>query len=64
MKCPVCRKSIGNYEWPSVEGKRPSVSPYPLYQVGYSSDDPEYVSPRCSECIDKIMKERADGKPH
>ncbi len=49
MKCPVCNQQLEPDE--NFENK------VPLYQISYPGRK-EYVSPRCSDCLDKLMARR------
>lgn len=51
MKCPVCHQSR------RVAVETGELVEEPLYQISYPGSK-EYVSPRCSECFDKLMEKR------
>lgn len=56
MKCPVCKRPTGTYTELTPEGQT-RTQDYPFYQISYPGQK-EYVSPRCSECLDKLMARR------
>lgn len=61
VQCPKCLKwktmevplSWITYQ-PEDDNDRITLG-HPLYQVGYKGE-PGYISPRCSECIDKAQE--------
>lgn len=57
MKCPVCLQKRYITRQPQQGGDLIVVDA-PLYQISYPGQK-EYVSPRCSECLDKLMERRA-----
>ncbi len=54
MKCPVCKMQRTIQEQQVYGGPLVTI-PVPLYQRSYP-DEPEYISPRCSDCFDKRLK--------
>jgi len=64
-KCPVCKGATGGYYWPAtLSPKQLEWREFPLYQRSYPGE-PTYISPRCSRCFDKAVKEdrRIFAKP-
>mgnify|MGYP003394312187 CR=1 FL=1 len=59
MKCPVCGKREQIILCLSVN-LQPIIGDTPMYQISYPGQK-EYVSPRCSDCYDKLMVKR-EGK--
>ncbi len=57
MRCPVC-KMLRTIQEQQVYGGPPVTIPVPLYQRSYPGE-PEYISPRCSYCFDKTLKQRS-----
>lgn len=57
MKCPVCgqRKKILSQE---QYGAAPVEVDEPLYQISYPGQK-EYLSPRCSDCLEKVLEKRS-----
>lgn len=57
-KCPVCNnqlRKIRTETWPG----RIELIDEPLYQVSYPGS-PEYQSPRCSDCYEKMMERQKE----
>jgi len=54
MKCPVCKMQRTIQEQMSYDGPLVTIRA-PLYQRSYPGE-PEYISPRCSDCFDKRLK--------
>ena len=60
MRCPVCRKKETIQTQPQYGGELVEVAA-PLYQISYKGS-PNYVSPRCSRCISRVLDKRANRK--
>lgn len=63
MKCPICQQDKQIIDF---DHRRPLAEQYgrllgfqdaPLYQISYPGQK-EYVSPRCSDCIDKVLQKK------
>jgi hypothetical protein len=48
FSCPICELDR------TIVDEDGDFAREPAYQIGYV-DDPEYISPRCSECIEKAI---------
>lgn len=63
MKCPVCQKIITMIWFDQRKtlseqyGKLLGPVDGMLYQISYPGQK-EYLSPRCSECLDKVLRRR------
>jgi uncharacterized protein with PIN domain len=53
MRCPVCNQPL---EPCHVMDNDPI-----LYQISYRREN-DYVSPRCSDCLDKLLSNREEKK--
>lgn len=58
--CLVCGVGTGFYRRDGVEPGTWESVPYPLYQRSYEGE-PEYISPRCSRCYDKVVRKELAG---
>ena len=56
-RCPVCREKETIQVQLECGGKLIERDA-PLYQISYKGS-PEYVSPRCSRCISRVLDRRA-----
>jgi len=62
MSCPVCNIQRNIQEMVATEDDLKLIwVPALLYQRSYPSK-PEYISPRCSGCYDKVIKKEGKRK--
>jgi len=59
-RCPVCKETETMQTQPEYGGKLVEKAA-PLYQISYKGS-PDYVTPRCSRCISRVLDRRGKGQ--
>ncbi len=52
VRCPVCKRSTGYFEWEGTEPGTIEMHPFPLYQRSYLGK-PGHITERCYDCYEK-----------